>query len=371
MKHINHSILICCLFLLGCASMKPIAIYDNYKKTNTPKVERIFFSDSQGAIWSNLDKCGTIEFVNNDNNGQILLKWNKVGCEWVGFGNSWSSFIADDISEIYNTSAISFKVKAVNGTQKAIPFVIGLEDYSGGSSYNFSHLNLYGNRLTISDQEWTTLYIPLSEYDFSEQGVDPYGIKQMIIQLEGSGEVYLDDIKVVSFTKEDQKLMLAEVEKMKPQGNPNQTIYPGNFNEMAWGQDAGDCQQLIDVNNQIQWNWNNCEWNVWGINWDNWYAFNFRGIVEKTNLVIELNDKFDPFQITMQDYTNHQHTIETKNYTPTIQDGLSQKLIIPIKDFQLIEKQFSLDRMKQIEFRGLGENGNATITSIYLSENEK
>ena len=38
----------------------------------------------------------------------------------------------------------------------------------------------------------------------------------MIIQLEGAGKVFLDDIKVVPFTKEDYNQMLADVEDMRP-----------------------------------------------------------------------------------------------------------------------------------------------------------
>ena len=46
--------------------------------------------------------------------------------------------MADDISEMYQKSAIRILVKAVVDDQQFLPFVIGLEDYSGGSSYVFS-----------------------------------------------------------------------------------------------------------------------------------------------------------------------------------------------------------------------------------------
>ena len=60
----------------------------------------------------------------------LHLNWNKVNCDWVGFGNSWSNFEADDISELYDNSAIRIEVKTVDDEQQFLPFVVGLEDYS-------------------------------------------------------------------------------------------------------------------------------------------------------------------------------------------------------------------------------------------------
>ena len=88
--------------------------------------------------------------------------------------------------------------------------------------------------MSITPDKWTTINIPLSKYNFTYQGVDPTNIKQMIIQLEGAGKVYLDDIKIVPFSDDDYTQMLADVENMRPKGNPNQNIYPSNFQELAW-----------------------------------------------------------------------------------------------------------------------------------------
>ena len=113
--------------------------------------------------------------------------------------------------------------------------------------------------VSITADKWTTLYIPLSRYNFSYQGVDPTNIKQMIIQLEGAGKVFLDDIKIVPFTKEDYNQMLADVEDMRPKGNPNQLIYPSNFQELAWNIGANDCHSLMEKDKQIHWQWNSCD----------------------------------------------------------------------------------------------------------------
>ena len=231
----------------------------------------------------------------------------KAGITWENFvvneNNVLNELATGLLAGIIETHAISFKVMAVDYDQKSVPFVVGMEDYSGGSSYYFSHLNLFGDDLIVSNQKWTTFYMPFTFYDFSVQGVDPSGIKQMIIQLEGSGKLFLDDIKVVPFSKDQYAAMLENVELLKPKGNPNQNIFPGNFEDMAWGTGQTNCQKLMSENEVINWQWNNCsEWKKWGINWNNWYAFSLRGIVEKTNLQLSVSKNHSVFDISLEDF---------------------------------------------------------------------
>ena len=356
------------IFLVGCVQFQPIGVYDSVPAASNEQQERVFFNETKGQLWTNLSSCGEVSVVKNEDDNVLLLEWNKVNCDWVGFGNSWSNFVADDISDIIKTSAISFKVKAVDTPQNSIPFVIGLEDYSGGSSYVFTHLNLYANKLIISNQEWTTYYMPLWDYDFTEAGVDPYGIKQMIIQLEGSGKVYLDDIQLTTYSKEEYAQMLEDVENYKVKGNPNQNIYPGNFADMAWGSGQTECQNLEEQEQTINWNWSNCkQWNTWGINWNNWYAFNLRGIVEKTTLKMQISANSSPFELSIEDFNGHSSKVQLMGYTKVYVNDTIVSISIPLTDFKILEKEFVLDRMKQLQFKGLGA-GSAKIHNIKFSE---
>ncbi|MEJ6734655.1 MAG: hypothetical protein QNK68_05195 [Flavobacteriales bacterium] len=368
MNHINLKIVILCALLVGCVPFQPISLYDVYPDKDDKAKQRVFFDDSRGELWSNLKTCGTLEIENLEGNNVVSLDWNKTDCDWVGFGNSWSNFMADDISGIIETHAISFKVMAVDSDQKSVPFVVGMEDYSGGSSYYFSHLNLFGDDLIVSNQKWTTFYMPFTFYDFSVQGVDPFGIKQMIIQLEGSGKLYLDDIKVVPFSKDQYAAMLENVELLNPKGNPNQNIFPGNFEDMAWGTGQTNCQKLMSENEVINWQWNNCsEWKKWGINWNNWYAFSLRGIVEKTNLQLSVSKNHSVFDISLEDFKGKRETISVADYQAKDRNDSIVTYTIPLSEFKLIEKDFALDQMKQFEFFGQ-ESGFASIYEIKLIE---
>ena len=367
MKVINLNIILVLLLLTACVEFKPIAVYDVQPEQDGSQLEKVFFDESVGMLWQNLNGCATLKVVKEDGSNAILLEWNKVGCDWVGIGNSWSNFVADDISEYINTSAISFRVKAVESEQKSIPFVIGLEDYAGGNSYVFSEFKDFANQLSITTDKWTSLYIPLSRYNYTYQGVDPTNIKQMIIQLEGAGKVFLDDIKVVPFSEDDYTDMLASVESMRPKGNPSQNIYPSNFEELAWNIGVNDCHKLMEIDQQIHWEWKSCDfYNRWGFNWNNWYAFNFRGITEQTALRIKLSKGFSPFNIVLEDYTGKSSELDVKNYTIQNQNDSISLLTIPIADFKLVEKQFVLDRMKQFQFVGHKDGGAMVIHEMKL-----
>ena len=104
MNRTNLKILVLFLFT-SCSSFQKIELYDSYIESNE-KVERVVLNSDQTQIWYNLDECGTHEYKTIDNERVLHLNWNKVDYEWIGFGNSWSNFVADDISEMYQKSAI-------------------------------------------------------------------------------------------------------------------------------------------------------------------------------------------------------------------------------------------------------------------------
>lgn len=87
------------------------------------------------------------------------------------------------------------QVKLVHGSFKNLPVAFALEDYSGIQTY-------YGFRTELAsgvfnDSTWTTVIIPLSKFNFNTPEFDLEKVKQFIIQLEGDGNIYLDDIKFI------------------------------------------------------------------------------------------------------------------------------------------------------------------------------
>ena len=114
----------------------------------------------------------------------------------------------------------------------------------------------------------------------------------MKFQLEGAGSFYLDEIKLINYSKEEYQNMRAEVELMKPKGEFNQIVYrENNFKEDVWGYENNMCQTLNESTSKtgdkfIYWKYDGdeCPWAKWGINWNGWYAINLRGVEEESNI---------------------------------------------------------------------------------------
>ena len=54
----------------------------------------------------------------------------------------------------------------------------------------------------FTDSTWTTVLIPLSKFPFEAKDFDLERVKQFIIQLEGDGNIYLDEIKFIKIENE-------------------------------------------------------------------------------------------------------------------------------------------------------------------------
>ena len=90
MKAINLNLILFLLLFAACVEFKPIAVYDIEPEQDNSQQEKVFFDESLGLLWLELKDCAEFEVVKEDDNNVIRLDWNKVNCDWVGFGNSLS-----------------------------------------------------------------------------------------------------------------------------------------------------------------------------------------------------------------------------------------------------------------------------------------
>lgn len=206
------------LFLLAaCSSSKNSFVqlqskelYDIAEAVDTNSINGfkntiIYADDMSNEIWVSPEKqCVTMEKISQINysgDACLHLKWDKVtnGCKWIGLGFGWSNWQPKDMNEVVAESAIQMKVKSVKGSFSNLPVAFAIEDYTGVQSY-------YGFNSTLAsglfnDQTWTTVSIPLKNFPFERNDADVGKVKQFMIQLEGDGDIYLDDIRIVSLVK--------------------------------------------------------------------------------------------------------------------------------------------------------------------------
>jgi len=368
------------LVFITCDSIKfkEQALYDKYELPDSrEESEYVFFSEGTGTMWNSLFNCGNFEVSNTvayEGKSSIKVDWNKAKCEWIGFGNSFNNWQPIDLSKLRFKKALSFYVRTQEKTANAIPIVANLEDFSGGGSYYFIDAGKYLNGL-VMDTTWKQIIVPLWHFPIIEEEVDINSIKQMKFQLEGGGSFFLDEIKIIDYSKEEYDKMRAGVELMRPKGNANQTVYrKGNFEEDVWGYENNECQTLAEEisksnSKQIHWiyNANKCNWAKWGINWNGWYAMNLRGVSETSKIYFKLKSKLvgSKFKVMLEDFKGHKTEIfNSQNNAIQSKDGWIN-VLVELKSLNLIEKKFALDQIKQIYFEGTGE-GEIFIDEIKI-----
>jgi len=129
--------------------------------------------------------------------GALHVQWDKGkgGCDWIGMGIGWENWSGKNFGSIYDHSALSFQVRTDGRPIKALPIAIALEDHGNLQAWTgFSRNMLDAGEIT---SEWSTVTIPILSFNWSQFDADISNIKQMIIQFEASGDVFIDEIKIV------------------------------------------------------------------------------------------------------------------------------------------------------------------------------
>lgn len=181
----------------------PITLYDD-----------AFINDDGWGLVD--DECQSIKAMPASGQGQVLhLKWDvrPDGCYEGAMGVSWDQWYPIDASSIATAGAIQFEARLPSGTASQLPVRIAMEDYNRA----VSQIILDG-RFTDSGQftaEWQTVTIPFTDLrgggrelaaapatvgnlpEFRD-GADYGNLKQLVFFLDATGEVLIDNIRLVT-----------------------------------------------------------------------------------------------------------------------------------------------------------------------------
>ncbi len=209
MKGIVNWIFILALLLGSCVQIKKVELFDRSFSSVEPEGIKGFYSLNifdealSHEVWFTKAKnCLKIELTREvafSGNTSIYWEWDKQSghCPWLGIGFGWDNWNPKDMSQILDDAAIQLMVRSPSGKIKGLPLAAALEDYSGAQAWlGFSANTIQGE---INDTGWTKIILPLSEFNWRENDASPSNIKQLIIQFEASGKLFVDDIRVVPF----------------------------------------------------------------------------------------------------------------------------------------------------------------------------
>lgn len=198
-----------CASATGCKSyvnVKSQSLYDQRESLSTGEISgfkavHIFKDDYDKSVWVSPEAhCVTLSTDKKQvyaDGASLHVKWDKIsgGCKWIGIGFGWNNWVAKDMLDVASDCAVQMQVKSVKGSFSNLPVAFAFEDYAGVQSYFGFQKDLAGG--VFNDKNWTTVTIPLSKFDFEKGGFNLESVKQFMIQLEGDGDIYLDDIKIV------------------------------------------------------------------------------------------------------------------------------------------------------------------------------
>jgi hypothetical protein len=180
----------------------PITLYDG-----------AFINDDGWGLVS--DPCQSIRQEGAGARGEVLrLSWDvrPDGCYEGAMGVSWDQWYPIDFAGAADDAAVRFDVRLPSGTATQLPVRIAMEDYDRRPSQI-----ILDGRFTPSGQftsDWQTVTIPTSalrgggrelasapattDLPASRDGADYSKIKQLVFFLDETGEVLIDDIRLVS-----------------------------------------------------------------------------------------------------------------------------------------------------------------------------
>lgn len=211
-KFYLHICSIACLLILNFSckeivTVQKLDLYDETLAADTNSINGfnatiIFGDDYDKSVWVSPEvECVQMHAEKTNvysGNGALKVTWNKIagGCKWIGIGFGWNNWMAKDMLDISQIAAVEMQVKAVKGSFKNLPVAFAFEDYSGVQNY-------YGFRYELAagefnDKTWTTVTIPLSKFELETKDFNLEKVKQFIIQLEGDGDIYLDNIRFIT-----------------------------------------------------------------------------------------------------------------------------------------------------------------------------
>jgi hypothetical protein len=191
----------------SCAPFQVATLFDEPQKTAPPESIGNFYGLSimddelNGDFWHEENtecyKVERVQGVGEVGEYAIRVTWDKDKgvCDWIGMGWGWNGWMAKDMQAIVDSAALSFKVKPVKGEFSNLPIAVSFEDYSEKGAWLGFNPNCVVKEKSLNG--WTQIEMPMSEFNWREQGANPANLKQLIMQLEATGDFYFDDIKIV------------------------------------------------------------------------------------------------------------------------------------------------------------------------------
>jgi hypothetical protein len=180
---------------IGGASANAVSA-SKFGKTITRNFPANIFKDDLTYAWGMGNYPGKLIELNSiksyQGNNSIHAKWNQdeSGKQIRQIGMNWEHWQAIAFPDSINSYGLQFYVNC-NKKNTLNNIKIGFESYNGKSVL----LPINENYISpLPNSDWQLVSIPFSEFNFAEIGFDVNRFKQLTIEFNNSGEIWLDEI---------------------------------------------------------------------------------------------------------------------------------------------------------------------------------
>ena len=349
----------------GCVQFRPSSLYDGVELARVPErprklelaVEPVIYEDqNDDTIWFMDDERCTqgrvTEEVVYEGNRAVEVSWDRAteGCNWAGLGFGWDNWVGKDLSEVIPYAAVEMYVRSKQGRMYGLPIVMTLEDYSGGMGFAYTG-NRYFERPFI-DEEWQRVVVPLSAFDLEIEHLDPTNVKQLMFELQQSGSLYIDDVRLIYYEEPEQEPWLVEAPRPSPTALPIQLFDDAFINDNGWGLVTDACQSIAPTRSNpatgttalsLEWDArrDGCYEGVMGVSWDQWYPVDITSIADRAAVQFDVRLPSGtstrlPIRVALEDYNRRtSQIILDARYTPSGQfTSAWQTVTIPLSELR-------------------------------------
>ncbi|MES2388838.1 MAG: sugar-binding protein [Bacteroidota bacterium] len=344
------------------------------------------------------NNCKDFSFSNEDvYEGKTALKlnWNKKGdCPFIGIGGTWTNWAPVDMEDQVGKLALSMYIKNVGEPVKDLSIILGFEDYAEKNTFVSLNHRFIDDPIQNFDNRWVHVAIPMVEFNFAKAKVAAGNLKQIKMNFEGVGNVYIDDIRFIKFEGEiaeaykrykDANAPAKAATNKDGSANPSGTItlFKDELPAGAWGVDKDNCKEVAVIQSDkfegtssIAYSWNktnDCKYISWGFSWTDWVPADISAQVKNGALQMRVKnlgkpDDGLPMVIGLEDYAQKGSYLALSNmWIPTDEyiNGWN-KVIIPLSAFDFAGHGVNPQSIKQIQFQGEG-SANLVIDDIKIA----
>ena len=353
-------ILVCCT--LSCGSMSEVGIYEPSKYISAFEqfpYKTLFTNSEENGIWGvKNNSCKEVSFETNNNftgKDHLHIKWDASKCNYIALGLKWSNFKGKNLKPIIKSAAIELRVRIDSGALSNVPMFFVLVDYGGNQCRaNINYLNLEEGRI---DTKWRRILIPLQAFNYEKQGVNMGNIKELRLEFQRKGDIYIDNIVIVPYEHNYKKTKetFTKVFDSHP-------IQLGTGKEYWWGINTKYSSSLqfgnsfknesvvVDLDKSKK-----APWNTFGFSPYQWMRVDVSSIYTTSALTFKLKaNELPKLQAVLFAYTGKKRRLEkilNESYYVDKGNGMYQAYL-PLKSL-MGYSEFRWDALKEIRFKVL------------------